>query len=315
MPVSQRVRRVAESKCFSLLWREGALQRRSWVLLNKISSFCTSAVQSGEKGGIPITVAESIFLGVVQGVAEFLPISSSGHLVFFQSVFGFKEPPVFFDVLLHLGTLLAVVVFFRTDILTIAKGLAATWKGKKVDQQGSRLFLWIVIASLPTGLMGVLFKDWFESLFSQPKTVGFMLIITGLFLWVTRYAKGAGRTVAKMRWADAVIIGIAQGIAIIPGISRSGATISTGLSCGLDRELSGKFSFLLSIPAILGATLLELRKFESGSEFGIYLIGMAIAFGAGLFFLKLLMKIIKIGKISNFSYYCAGVGALMILLT
>jgi undecaprenyl-diphosphatase len=142
-----------------------------------------------------------------------------------------------------------------------------------------------------------------------------MLIITGLFLWLTRYAKGAGRTLAKMRWADAVIIGIAQGVAIIPGISRSGATISTGLCCGLDRELSGKFSFLLSIPAILGATLLELRKFESGTEIGIYLIGMAIAFGVGLFSLKLLMKIIKIGKIANFSYYCVGVGALMLFLT
>jgi undecaprenyl-diphosphatase len=141
-----------------------------------------------------------------------------------------------------------------------------------------------------------------------------MLLITGLVLWITRFAKKEGKPLEQIGWFDAILIGIAQGAAIIPGISRSGATISTGLFCGLDRELSGKFSFLLSIPAILGATLLEFRKIDMASELGTVLIGTAVAFGVGILALTFLMKIIKMGRIFNFSYYCCGMGILMIIL-
>jgi len=225
-----------------------------------------------------------------------------------------EEPQLFFDVMLHLGTLLAVVVYFRSDIYKIIKGIGSLLKGSKQGQEGTRLLLWIIVATIPTGLMGILFKDWFESLFSKPKVVGMMLLITGLVLFLTRWAKKEGRTIEKMNWMDSIIIGIAQGIAIIPGISRSGATISTGLFCGLDRELSGKFSFLLSIPAILGATFLESQKIGSSLEVQIGLLGMAVAFLVGIFSLTLLIKIIKMGKIFNFSYYCCGMGILMIIL-
>jgi undecaprenyl-diphosphatase len=225
-----------------------------------------------------------------------------------------KEPPLFSDVMLHLGTLLAVIIFFWTDIWKIVQGIGATLKGRTENRQGAKLFLWIILATIPTGLMGLLFKDWFESLFSRPKWVGGMLIITGLVLWLTRYAKKEGRPLEQMKWIDSILIGIVQGIAIIPGISRSGSTISTGLFCGLDRELSGKFSFLLSIPAILGATLLEFRKIDSPQGLGTVLIGTAIAFGVGILSLTFLMKIIKVGKLFNFSYYCCGMGILMIML-
>ena len=225
-----------------------------------------------------------------------------------------EEPQLFFDVMLHLGTLLAVVVYFRSDIYKIIKGIGSLLKGSKQGQEGTRLLLWIIVATIPTGLMGILFKDWFESLFSKPKVVGMMLLITGLVLFLTRWAKKEGRTIEKMNWMDSIIIGIAQGIAIIPGISRSGATISTGLFCGLDRELSGKFSFLLSVPAILGATFLESQKIGSSLEVQIGLLGMAVAFLVGIFSLTLLIKIIKMGKIFNFSYYCCGMGILMIIL-
>ena len=261
-----------------------------------------------------MNLPEVIFLGIVQGVTEFLPISSSGHLVFFQSLLSMEEPPLFFDIMLHFGTLLAVVVYFWTDIWKIVRGIRTTLRGKKEGQEEAKLLLWIVLATLPTGLMGIFLKDWFESFFSRPKLVGVMLIVTGLVLWLTRWAKKEERNIGKMGWMDALIIGIAQGLAIIPGISRSGATISTGLFCGLDRELSGKFSFLLSIPAILGAILLEFKKFDSGQQFLTLLIGTAIAFGVGIFSLKFLMKIIKFGEISKFSYYCAGVGGLMVFL-
>jgi len=261
-----------------------------------------------------MTILQSIFLGIVQGLTEFLPVSSSGHLVFFQSLFGLKEPPLFFDVMLHLGTLFAVVIYFWTDIWKIVQGIVATLKRKEKGQNQAKLFLWIILATIPTGIMGLLFKDWFESLFSKPKVVGVMLLVTGLVLWLTRWAKKERRDIEKMGWVDSVLIGIAQGVAIIPGISRSGATISTGLFCGLDRELSGRFSFLLSVPAILGATFLESRKIGPGIEVQTGLLGMMVAFFVGLFSLTLLIRIIKMGKISNFSYYCWGMGILMILL-
>ena len=261
-----------------------------------------------------MSILESIFLGMVQGLTEFLPVSSSGHLVFFQSLMGLKEPPIFFDVMLHLGTLLAVVIYFRKDLLKIFEGIGSTLRGKEKDREEVKLFLLIILATIPTGLMGILFKDWFESFFSKPRLVGGMLLITGLILWLTRLAKKEGRPLNRMGWFDAILIGISQGVAIIPGISRSGATISTGLLCGLEGNLSGKFSFLLSIPAILGATLLEYKKMDIVSELGTVLIGAAVALGVGILALTFLMKIIKIGKLYNFSYYCCGMGILMIIL-
>ncbi len=261
-----------------------------------------------------MTIEQALFLGVVQGLTEFFPVSSSGHLVFFQSLFGLKDPPIFFDVLLHLGTLLAVVVFFRDDILKILEAVKEGLTGKKESSSGRKLLIWIIVSSIPTGIMGFLFKDWFESIFASPKLVGGMLLVTGMVLWLTRLVRGKERGLGKMNWKDALLIGIGQGVAIIPGISRSGATISTGLFCGLDRELSGKFSFLLSIPAILGATVLEFRKIESPSEIVVSLLGTGIAFCVGLLALRLLMPVIRQGRLFRFAYYCWAVGLVMIIV-
>jgi len=262
-----------------------------------------------------MTVFQAIFLAVVQGLTEFLPVSSSGHLVFFQSLFGLEEPQVAFDVMLHLGTLLAVVVYLRADISQILQGTWEWVKGRREGEEKAKLLLWIVVATVPTGLMGILFKDWFEALFSRPQAVGLMLLVTGGVLWLTRTVKKNEKTSGKIGVMDALIIGIAQGVAIIPGISRSGATISTGLFRGLHRELAGKFSFLLSIPAVLGAAFLKFREIDTGAEFGVTFIGMTVAFVIGLLSLKLLMKIIRAGKLSGFAYYCWAMGILMILLT
>lgn len=251
---------------------------------------------------------------MVQGLTEFLPISSSGHLVFFQFLFGLEKSQLFFDVMLHLGTLFAVLIYLRTDISKIVQGVLLTLMGKEKGNPNWKLFLLIILATIPTGLIGIIFRDWFETLFFKPRVVGIMLLITGLVLWLTHYTKKTGKTIKKMGWMDSILIGMAQGLAIIPGISRSGATISTGLFCGLEREFSGKFSFLLSIPAVLGATLLEFRKVESSSEVWIGLVGMATAFCVGLVALKFLMKIIRKGKLFIFSYYCWGMGILMIIL-
>ncbi len=216
--------------------------------------------------------------------------------------------------MLHFGTLLAVVIYFRRDLSDIIRGIGSTVTGKKEKEEGAKFFFLILVASLPTGLMGILFKDWFESLFAQPKTAGAMLLVTGSILFLTRWAKKEGRPLTKMRWIDALLIGVAQGIAIIPGISRSGATISMGLFCGLNRGLAGRFSFLMSIPAILGATSLELRNVDTLSELQVVSIGTAFAFLIGLLSLAFLMKVIQQGKLHHFSYYCWAIGALMILL-
>jgi len=144
--------------------------------------------------------------------------------------------------------------------------------------------------------------------------VGAMLLVTGGVLWVTRYVRGQNKGVDGMTWKDSLLIGVAQGVAIMPGISRSGATISTGFYCGLDRSLAGRFSFLLSIPAILGATVLEFPKIETIETIWVTLVGTGVAFCVGLLSLKLLMGIIRAGRLFNFSYYCWGVGLLMILL-
>jgi undecaprenyl-diphosphatase len=226
-----------------------------------------------------------------------------------------KEPQLFFNVMLHFGTLLAVVIYSKRDISGIIRGIGSSVTGRRKNEEGKKLFFLILVASIPAGLMGILFQDWFESLFSQPKTAGAMLLVTGTTLYLTRWIKEEGRGITKMRWIDALLVGMAQGIAIIPGISRSGATISMALFCGLNRELAGRFSFLLSIPAILGATFLEMRGVQSVSEVSSALIGMVAAFGIGLLSLAVLMKIIKTGKISNFSYYCWAIGIVMLLTT
>lgn len=225
-----------------------------------------------------------------------------------------EEPQLFFDVMLHFGTLLAVIVYFRMDISVIIRGIGSTVTGKRKNEEGIKLFFLILVATIPTGLMGLLFKDWFESLFSKPNIVGGMLMITGSILWLTRWVKKEGSSLEKMKWFDAILIGAAQGIAIIPGISRSGVTISMGLFCGLNRDLAGRFSFLLSIPAILGATFLEMGKISGTSELLFAAMGMVAAFGVGILSLTLLMKLVRVGRLSNFSYYCWATGTVMLLM-
>jgi len=216
--------------------------------------------------------------------------------------------------MLHLGTLLAIVVYFWRDILEIVHGVGMALRGKGKNPQGVKLLFWIIFATIPTGLIGFFFKGWFEALFSRPRIVGMMLLITGTVLWSTRWLKADGKKITGMGWLDSLLIGIAQGMAIIPGISRSGATISTGLFCGLDREFSAKFSFLLSIPAILGATLLEFKKIDLVLGFWTIFIGTGVAFGVGILSLTFLIKINRIENISNFSYYCWIIGLIIIIL-
>ena len=257
---------------------------------------------------------QAIVLGFIQGLAEFLPISSSGHLVLGQALMGLKEPEILFDIVLHLGTLVAVVIFLRAEIVSLIReiirlprtlsgtaGLADAWKNRPIF----RILVMIVIGTIPTGLIGVLFKHWFEALFASTQAVGVALLITGAILFITGKIKSSDRPASEFRVKDALVIGFAQGLAITPGISRSGMTICSGLFMGLERELAAKYSFLLSIPAILGAAVLHLKDIGASAfnlpEMGA---GFVAALIFGLLALAVLLKIVRLGKLHYFAYYC-----------
>ena len=273
----------------------------------------------------PITLFQSIILGIIQGVTEFLPVSSSGHLVILQGLFGVEEPKLFFNVMLHVGTLIAIIMVFWRDIREIPKGIfAALWGNPGMGgfstalwrcPQG-RLVILIVVGSIPAALMGFLFEETFSRLFGFPIFAGFMLMVTGTVLWFTRTRPSGSRGIGETGVIDALIVGLGQGFAITPGISRSGITISFGLFRGMERAWSGKFSFLLAIPAIVGARILE---FEMPSEIGkeelfSVLAGTIAAIAVGYVSLRTLMHVVKRGNLALFSYYCWGAGTMTIFL-
>ena len=267
---------------------------------------------------------EAILLGTVQGLTEFLPVSSSGHLVILQSVIeGFRQPGVFFDVMLHLGTLLAVLFFLRREILEILISLIPPRWGitsrEKLDEAqvntNRKTALYIITATACTGSMGLLFEDQIHHLFTSTLTVSFMLLVTGVLLFISDRFRGS-RVEKDMNITDSLIIGIVQGLALIPGISRSGSTVAFGIFRGLDGAAAARFSFLLSIPAVMGAVILEL-KFIEGVSLGdlvIYLAGMLAAAVTGFLTLGLLLFVIRKRRLSIFAYYCwiLGISTLII---
>lgn len=268
---------------------------------------------------------EAVILGVVQGLTEFLPVSSSGHLVLFQHLFGLVEPELLFDICVHVGTLVAVLAVFRRDILELLKtlvrvpGLIRAGGGIRTlfnSNPDFRLMVMIVLGCIPTAILGALFAKMAEQLFGTVWLVGVALLITGTFLWFTRRYKGVGRNVTEMRLKDAFIIGLVQGLAIVPGISRSGATISAALYLGVDRELAGKFSFLLAVPAILGALVLGLdgAAFQTSLPAGKILAGSLVSAAVGYAALVFLLKLVRKGQLHHFAVYCwlVGIGAIII---
>jgi undecaprenyl-diphosphatase len=271
-----------------------------------------------------MTVFQALCLGVLQGITEFLPVSSSGHLVLAQHLFGLQESQLFFDVVLHVGTLLAVFLVFRSDILVIVKDSLGILRSPRsslpcrtaIDTKpGAKMALMIVAGSIPTAVIGLLFKDTFEHLFGSPTGVGLGLWATGLLLLWSRWSREHSVSGSAPRLLDAVVIGLAQGAAITPGLSRSGATITTGLLRGLKPELAFRFSFLLSIPAILGALLLELsHRGTAHPGWMVLATGFLCAFLVGWIALLLLQAVVKKGRLFYFSPYCLALGTLALLL-
>ncbi len=252
---------------------------------------------------------ETIFLGIIQGLTEFLPVSSSGHLVLFQNLLGFREPELLLDTSLHLGTLLAVCLYFRSDIWKMVTDAL----GFDFKKRHNTIVWWVLIGSIPTGLIGLIFKTPLENLFGSVSVVGVMLVITGFIVAVTRLLPEGYETRTQIGTVVALAVGTAQGLAIIPGISRSGATIVCGLMFGMQRELAGRFSFLLSIPAIIGALLVQLN-FEDLSRIGVVpmVSGFLSSTLVGLLALKLLMGMVRKGQLYYFAPYLWAVGLMIV---
>ncbi len=260
-------------------------------------------------------VYQAIILGLIQGLTEFLPVSSSGHLVIFQRIFGLMEPEIFFDICVHVGTLVAVIVYFRKDLYAMITSLfqksflvlkKETTISSAWQDQDIKMAVFIITGLIPTVVAGLLIDKIADVLFTSVFITGIMLIITGTILWQTRKFQEAPSGVTENTLKKAFLIGLVQGFAVIPGISRSGSTIAAGLFLGLDRELAAKFSFLMSIPAITGAAILSLKDIESlsGISFKVIIPGMLVSCISGYLALSLLVFIVKKGRLFAFAPYC-----------
>lgn len=268
---------------------------------------------------------EAFILGLAQGLAEFLPISSSGHLALLQYFFNVEaDKVVLFTVLLHLGTLISVFIVYWKDIweLIIELGLTIkdifTGKGLRLGQRPVRkLGVMIIVATIPTGIMGILFNDFFENLYLNIVAIAIGLIFTGVIMFIAERMGAANKSIKEMQFRDALVVGVMQGIAICPGISRSGSTLVGGLGSGLNRAFAVKFAFLISIPSILGSVVLELPKALSEgidpSLTGPIILGMVVAAVSGLFAIKAMIKLVSNKKLSYFSYYVWIVAGLVLI--
>jgi len=248
---------------------------------------------------------QTIILGLIQGFTEWLPISSSGHLVVTQKLMNLTIP-VAFDVMLHVGTLMAVIVFFWKDLMKILKSIF-TFNAK---DENFKLAIYVIIGTIPTALIGVVFLKFFESLFFNIKAIGICFLITGFLVLISKFKNNN----KKLNWLSSFIIGVAQGVSIAPGISRSGSTISVGLLSGVKKSEVFLYSFLLSIPAIIGASILENNKFIL-NDLGIYsVVGMIVSAISGYVAIKILHKVLLSEKFYIFSIYCFLLGILVLLV-
>ena len=257
---------------------------------------------------------EALSLAVVQGLTEFLPVSSSGHLVLAQTYFGIDPASAFiYDIVLHLGTALAALLFFRRDVADVLRGLLPPYTQAPPELRGARrMLLLLAAATVPTAVIGLSFKDFFEGLFASPTAVVGALAVTGTFLVASSLLPATRQPLDEAPWWKAALVGVAQGVAIVPGISRSGSTIVAGLATGLRREDAVRFSFLLFLPAILGATLLELRHPPAGAGVPIPLAaaGFVAAAATGYLAILFVLRWTREGRLWQFGLYCWAVAAL-----
>jgi len=274
-----------------------------------------------------IDILQAIVLGIVQGLTEWLPISSSGHLALVQLAMDL-EIPIFYDVILHIGTLAGVFAIYRRDIAGILRSTVAFGEGnskrKSIEEevakypQGRRMLWLIILGTIPTGIIGLAFRSFFESSFYDPVSIAVGFIITGALVLVTGLLKSGQK---KLGSADAILIGIGQGISIFSSISRSGATLSAGLFRGVEREQLVRYSFLLSIPAILGAAAIDVVAMDEQQKAQLasigaesYIAGTVVSAAVGYASIRILIKLVIKGKFYLFAFYCFAIGVATLLL-
>ncbi len=268
----------------------------------------------------------AIVLGMVQGVAEFLPISSSGHLSLLQHFFGMEEPDTLYNILLHFATLIAVCVVYWRDVVDMIveffRGIASLFSrqgGRGNPPEGRRLVLLVILGTLPLFLI-LPFDDMVEGLGANPVFVSAMLLVTGCILFLSDRYGGGRKTVRTATVRDVLLVGVAQGAATIPGLSRSGTTISAGMALGFDRNFAVRYSFLMSLPAVFGATLLKVVKVAKSGVLDtkllpMYLTGMVVAGVVGYFSIRLVKLLADKGKFGRFAYYCWIVGVIALIFS
>ncbi len=286
-----------------------------------------------------MTIVKAIIMGLIQGLTEFLPVSSSGHLGLIKGLTGLEEAGILFDILLHFATLIAICAVFYRDILKliiefggmcrdIFENIASFGKNltggrapeyvKVISNPYRRFVLLVIISTIPTGIIGVFMKDIVEYTSGNLLITGICLLCTGLILALSDFLADGDKKLKETGNFDAFAIGVAQGVATLPGLSRSGTTIVAGLLCGLDRKFAAKYSFIMSIPAVLGALVLELfdigTESVSAGDVGCYIVGMIIAAVVGYIALRLVMKLVTGRYFKYFAYYCGAIGIVSIIV-
>jgi undecaprenyl-diphosphatase len=251
---------------------------------------------------------QALFLGILQGLTEFLPISSSAHLILVPWFSGWQNSPVdslTFDVALHAGTLVAVLWYFRRDWIDLTLGFFRILKRGRVDDFQERLIVSILLATIPAGIAGFLLQKTVESSFRNPALIVLPLVLVSFLMILAEYRKRSSRPLEKMNLKDAMVIGVAQAIALLPGVSRSGITITAGLLQGYRREAATRFSFLLSTPAIAGASLLHLRHIFSGGkiEWQLFALGFASSAVVGYLAVAFLLRYLRLHTLNVFAGY------------
>ena len=268
-------------------------------------------------------IIQGIIIGIVQGLTEFLPVSSSAHLVFIQDILG-VESSLAFDTFLHLGTLIVVLWFFRWDIIKMLKSwwlsigdiLQGRFRQGFYDDPYKRLAWYVILATIPVGIVGVLFEDSIDALFSGALYVpAFFLFVTGTILYLSQRMNSGNINLHNISKKEALFMGLGQACAILPGLSRSGTTIAAGLTAGLDKEFAAKFSFILSIPAILGAFVLQLKDIGSAMDVNFLpvFLGFIAAIIAGYMAIKWMLDLIQNKSLDIFAYYCWVVGIIVFM--
>lgn len=266
-------------------------------------------------------IIQAIILGIAQGLTEFIPVSSSAHLALIPWFFGWGPSGLLFDTMLHWGTLLAVALVFWRDFLNLIGAWFTSIRRRSLADANARLAWFIIVGSIPAVVLGFLFDDFVESLFAEPQMVGLFLLITAVILAVAELTAGRlqePRTLEQMNWVDSILIGLAQALALAPGISRSGSTIAMGLGRGIRRDLAARFSFLLGTPVIFGAGLLQLVEVvttdatELTGQWLPIVLGFIAAAIAGTIAIRFLLNYLRAHSLYVFSVYCAVLGLVTI---